>query len=218
MKIPAGQSHSDVTRPVDLANKNQRSRKPRSTSPTNTSGVPVCQGKSLNASLDREFNGIRSGVCQGRSLNALSNREFDGFRSGVRQGKSLNTSNQEFNESYSEFQDSSTKAEEFWDEEDTSTEPSEDEEDDEMSDETMSDAAESDSRNVDETVTGVELQELMEEWAEQNKDILMNAAAGIDDLFGATGNLENLETDMHACARTHPPVKQPHLFSTIPHR
>jgi hypothetical protein len=76
-----------------------------------------------------------------------------------------------------------------------------DEEDDEMSDETMSDAAESDSRNVDKTVTGVELQEWTEEWAEQKKEILMNAAAGIDDLFGATGNLENLETDMHAVMR-----------------
>jgi hypothetical protein len=93
-----------------------------------------------------------------------------------------------------------------------------DEEDDEMSDKTMRDAAESDSRNVDKTVTGIELQEWMEEWAEQNKEILMNAAAGIDDLFGATGNLENLETDTQKRARTHPPVKQPRLFSTIPHR
>jgi hypothetical protein len=93
-----------------------------------------------------------------------------------------------------------------------------DEEDDEMSDETMSDAAESDSRNVDETVTGVELQEWMEEWAEQNEEIFMNAVAGIDDLFGTTGNLENLETDTHARARMRPPVKQPRLFSTIPHR
>jgi hypothetical protein len=93
-----------------------------------------------------------------------------------------------------------------------------DEEDDEMSDETMSDAAERDSHNVDKTVTGIELQERTEEWAEQNKEILMNAAAGIDDLFGATGNLENLETDTHARARTRPPVKQPRLFSTIPHR
>jgi hypothetical protein len=60
----------------------------------------------------------------------------------------------------------------------------------------------------------------MEEWAEQNKEILMNAAAGIDDLFGATGNLENLETDTHAARapRTCPPVKQPRPFSTIPHR
>jgi hypothetical protein len=93
-----------------------------------------------------------------------------------------------------------------------------DEEDDEMSDETMSDAAESDSCNVDETVTGVELQEWTEEWAEQNREILMNAAAGIDILFGATGNLENLKTDMHARARMRPPVKQPCLFSTVPHR
>jgi hypothetical protein len=93
-----------------------------------------------------------------------------------------------------------------------------DEEDDEMSNKTMSDAAERNSRNVDEAVTGIELQEWMEECAEQNKKILMNAAAGIDDLFGATDNLENLETDMHARARTRPPVKQPRLFSTIPHR
>jgi hypothetical protein len=35
-EIPVGRSHSDVTRPVVLA-KNQRSRKPRGTSPTNTS-------------------------------------------------------------------------------------------------------------------------------------------------------------------------------------
>jgi hypothetical protein len=70
-----------------------------------------------------------------------------------------------------------------------------------MSDKTMRDAAESDSRNVDKTVTGIELQEWMEEWAEQNKEILMNAAAGIDDLFGATGNLENLKTDTHAAKR-----------------
>jgi hypothetical protein len=130
----------------------------------------------------------------------------------------LNTSNQEFNESDSEFQDSSTKEEEFWDEEDTSTEPSEDEEDDKMIDETTSDAAESDSRNMDKTVTGVELQEGTEEWAEQNQEILMNAAAGIDNLFDATGNLENLETDTHARTRTCPPVKQPRHFSTIPHR
>jgi hypothetical protein len=73
-----------------------------------------------------------------------------------------------------------------------------DEEDDEMSDETMSDEAESDSRNVDKTVTGVELQEWTEEWAEQNNEILMNAAAGIDNLFGATGNLEtSKQTRMH---------------------
>jgi hypothetical protein len=68
----------------------------------------------------------------------------------------------------------------------------------------MSDAAESDSRNVDKTVTGVELQELTEEWAEQNKEILMNAAAGIDDLFGVTGNLENLkQTHMQVQGRVH---------------
>jgi hypothetical protein len=50
---------------------------------------------------------------------------------------------------------------------------------------------------VDETVTGIKLQEWTEEWAEQNEEILMNAAAGIDNLFGATGNFENLETDTH---------------------
>jgi hypothetical protein len=138
----------------------------------------VCQGKSLNASSNWEFNGIRSGVHRGKSLKALSHQEFDGVRSGVGRGKSLNASNREFNESDSEFQDSSTKEEEFWDEEDTSTKPSEDEEDDEMSNKTMSDAAESESRNVDETVTGVELQEWTEEWAEQNEEILMNTELG----------------------------------------
>jgi hypothetical protein len=68
------------------------------------------------------------------------------------------------------------------------------------------------------TVTGIKLQEWTEEWPEQNKEILMNAAAGKDNLFGATGDLENLETDTNAQARTRPPVKQLRLYSTIPHR